>query len=51
MVEQVPVIVACFIEIVAAEECQVICAEHIKIASEHVKVEGEKSVCDCSMKK
>jgi len=34
---------------VDAGECQFICAEQIKIASEYVKLEGEKS-CDCLAK-
>jgi len=52
MVEQVSVIVAYFIKIVAAEECHLICAEQIKIhpvKSAHVKTEGVKT-CDCSKK-
>jgi len=42
MVEEVPIIVAQLIEEVTAEECQLISAEQVKIASEYVSVNGGK---------
>ena len=58
LVEQVPVLVTNLIEMVAAKECQLICAEQIeliKIASEYVSTSGvvgpaEKTVCECFKK-
>ena len=35
-------------EMVAVEECMLICAEQIKIGSEYVNVDKEKLECDCS---
>ena len=48
IVEWIEIIVSDLAEMLAVEECMLICAEQIKIGREYVNVDKERLECDCS---